>query len=927
MYHVAPAFEGGVPPSAQTGDCNTRELHEKIESLQVRIKELETALAQLQSTFTTEPHPLLVKPHTTTTEHSQSNERISKDNEPEDEDLVDTFGSLTIGTEGETVCESSLSFQTPLILTFSQRKEAETNNKADLGLPIDIILLSRLFPFKNTILGVGNVANDQQVAVFFISMAIYVLGDPKHPMYHPDARRYYHLSRVSMSLGEELFSTFNIMIDDPDGPNRAWGALGLAIRLAQMSIDCRVATSDLISIDRDNEQWNKYPEQAERRRRIWWDLVLYETIYGFAMGRPRAIYPASVTFLSLNFSTDNSSSDITIQKCQRIARMKARHHHVSDYKLHATKWIAGCLGSVLDEAFAVKPPPYSSILNVPSLGHLMKGDDSEIGPEVLLRSLSTTGLREIAKQPYEPLSSKYAISVLAVHYSSTLLLHGISRSSHIVEQVCLSAIVIKSPGCSLAPSSLTEIDRIKDTLTGPTIVKLHEQAHLAMNKYNEGKWSRNASVDGPDADVMKFIGRTDFAPAKQQDVTVKIATENPFENEAHSMLFEYMKQFETQPEKPTGTPTSTPHFIPGNSIFSYDMPGLGNSIGSFDSHTANRPLRQIDIVNDLVPSSESATTTSQMSHSTRWPSSHQHNSPHTPTPIQGDSSNIPSQDFLFQDLLLDQGTGLGQANQQPSQDQIWEQFLSSLIYDELGNLYVPRHTLMSLASSSHIRATFSALICRDVLPATWTCGIDSYYRFILSNTRDLHEKIEALQNRIKELEAALAQLQSKSLKAATESLRSDDETTKYTESDDEDLVDTFGSLTIDPEGKSIQRNEDDPTSNTNTDPELPVDILLLSKLSPLKSVHEAEDVTRALIRSYLPPRDVAYDTSSAVWNEFRQMIFEPVYTPELKASDQQIALFFMSMALCMLSDPSQLVYHPNGRRYYHLSRASISLSE
>jgi hypothetical protein len=111
-------------------------------------------------------------------------------------------------------------------------------------------------------------------------MAIFVLSDPTRSMYHPDAHRYYHLSRVSMSLGEvtitllqvptrshfflgyisvtfficdtipgklphilfessllhnwkQLFSTFNMTVDDPSGPNRAWGALGLAIRLAQ----------------------------------------------------------------------------------------------------------------------------------------------------------------------------------------------------------------------------------------------------------------------------------------------------------------------------------------------------------------------------------------------------------------------------------------------------------------------------------------------------------------------------------------------------------------------------------------------------------------------------------------------------------------------------------------------------------------------
>jgi hypothetical protein len=83
-------------------------------------------------------------------------------------------------------------------------------------------------------------------------------------------------------------------------------------------------------------------------------------------------------------------------------------------------------------------------------------------------------------------------------------------------------------------------------------------------------------------------------------------------------------------------------------------------------------------------------------------------------------------------------------------------------------------------------------------------------RFILSNTQELHNKIEALQSRIKELEAALALLQSKvtsephplltrSLKAATEGLASKDNGTD----DEEDLVDTFGSLTIDTKGETV----------------------------------------------------------------------------------------------------------------------------
>ncbi|PVG02745.1 hypothetical protein CPB86DRAFT_539882 [Serendipita vermifera] len=470
---------------------NTQELHDKIEALQARIKELEAALAQLQSKVTSEPHPLLARSLKAATEGLQSDDETTKDNESDDEDLVDTFGSLTIDPEGKTVWYGPHAGSEFLI----PWKDNDATTNTHLELPVDILLLSRLFPFKNVheaedvirdsirsylpprdvayesiykvysklawatslaiweefrrmildpIYSPGHTANDQQVAILFINMALCVLADPTRPMYHPDSHRYYHLSRVSMSLGEDilqshslyavqylaLFSNFNLMIDDPNGPNRAWGALGLAVRLAQMA-----------GLHRDNEQWDKYPEQAEYRRRIWWDLVSCETVFGFAMGRPRATYPAY-------YDTKLPKDDEDEGKSPSFSRLGYR-------------WIADCLGSVLDEAFAVKPPAYATILkldkivrdwnfaNLPPFNQLPKTEDSEVDPKALIQSLSTTGLREIAlmylhrryfvealtKRSNEPFRSKYAMSVLAVHRSATALLQGILHSACTAERI------------------------------------------------------------------------------------------------------------------------------------------------------------------------------------------------------------------------------------------------------------------------------------------------------------------------------------------------------------------------------------------------------------------------------------------------------------------------------------------------------------
>jgi hypothetical protein len=75
----------------------TKELHLEIEKLQARIKELEVALAELQSHVSSKPHPLLAQYSKVKTE------RPGPDSAEDEDDLIDTFGSLTIDTNGETV--------------------------------------------------------------------------------------------------------------------------------------------------------------------------------------------------------------------------------------------------------------------------------------------------------------------------------------------------------------------------------------------------------------------------------------------------------------------------------------------------------------------------------------------------------------------------------------------------------------------------------------------------------------------------------------------------------------------------------------------------------------------------------------------------------------------------------------------------------
>lgn len=647
---------------------NTKELHDEIGSLRSRVKELESALESLQTQLTPQPHALLQESLKVVAETLQPVEKDIKSEPPEDENLIDTFGSLTIDHRGQTTWHgphAGSEFFIPRNGIYSMPPAAPSQ------LPLDLLLLSKHFPYK-TVYEAENIVrqqlrarlppkqvaydsallyhtrlawtaapgvweefveyvlkpayegdpseNDEPVAVLFIVLAISMLLDPTLPAFHPEAIQYYHLSRISINLGEDLFqsksllaiqylqllSFYNGVSNEPNGPDKAWVATSMAIRLAQMA-----------GLHRDNKQWDAYPEQAERRRRIWWDLVLFETVSGFALGRPRAI-------TAKHFDTKLPHDDEDEGKAPSFNRTKYR-------------WVADGIGAILDEAFGVRAPSYNVTLNldkkmrdwplesIPSVDDICHNRPLDINERfmiLLMRSFATTGLREIAllylhrryfiealvRRPSEPLRSKYAMSVLAVHRSAVLVLQGIQRLDGLIGKllpriffmwlhglsayVCLCAIVIKSPGCSLSRSCLVEIDSTKDLFARvtayrvshaqPAIAKLYEQAHLSMALYREGKWppqtqtpGEMASVD-PDIDVMRFAGRPGFVsapdPPETTTNTPEYSAAGSSPGQAHPLLFEYLKKFQSDSEG-EGQGPACATFPPEQSMMPAIMPG------------------------------------------------------------------------------------------------------------------------------------------------------------------------------------------------------------------------------------------------------------------------------------------------------------------------------------------------------------------
>ncbi|PVG02750.1 hypothetical protein CPB86DRAFT_541207 [Serendipita vermifera] len=285
------------------------------------------------------------------------------------------------------------------------------------------------------------------------------------------------------------------------------------------------------------------------------------------------------------------------------------------------------------------------------------------------------------------------------------IVSGIISLVSVLMSVCLCAIVIKSPGCPLAQSSLLEIDQSKDFFTQvtvycishaqPTIMKLHKQAHLTMAQYREGKWPVTEPRDEAATDVTKFIGRSNFAPpTRQREVVPSISNDQGevfLPTGTHPTMFEYVKQFEKQVDRSEST-QQTNVIQGGTSTFAQEQGMLSSNVFGMTKdmqYSGSVPLtiiqRDAITTNDLEASGGvQASLATQASESINWPSNGFYEDLSSDlTSLQGYANNGISQPLVHDNLYLAQGTDPFQPSEQLSQDQVWEQLLSVLIPSDM----------------------------------------------------------------------------------------------------------------------------------------------------------------------------------------------------------------------------------------------------
>ncbi|KAJ7610086.1 fungal-specific transcription factor domain-containing protein [Roridomyces roridus] len=397
--------------------ANTEELHDRIENLCGRIRELEDALRALQETVSDRPHPLLRTdllhlksrsqpatggPSPVSSEQSTLVDEFS-DPAPrsEEENFIDSFGTLTIGLHGEgnflgQTARSEYLFRalsktpfTPVIPPprLSRRIIELSCNDSDvvdqeLGqeiyehlpplsealtlmevylehgayLPTNLERKELLDGVLEVVYRAGsfqNLKSHQTLPLLFGVFATAALLDPKRPPYSMESREYYYLARAALSIAspmrEATIPAIQALIhmvqyldlSDWEGSssNSAWLYIGTAIRLAYG-----------IGLHLDSSRWSLCDDWGQQRRRVFWQLFIADSCLSFSLGRPASL---STPYVDASYPDDT--------QCPGDVPVADRDKEIG-YFLWMCKY-SNLMQSV-STAFGAKPPSYSTVLSL-----------------------------------------------------------------------------------------------------------------------------------------------------------------------------------------------------------------------------------------------------------------------------------------------------------------------------------------------------------------------------------------------------------------------------------------------------------------------------------------------------------------------------------------------------------------------------------
>ncbi|KAG8834954.1 hypothetical protein FRC17_006257 [Serendipita sp. 399] len=546
---------------------NYIELHKQVDDLRSRVRELEEALAASQSSR----HPA---EHSSQGSHSSARKNAlnSADN-PEEHSLPMEFDALMVSPTGmqqwlgstalsewfvkpekDKLPEAAALYKPTNITmmhgepmafspnSLSQDQLAEYRRTAIAALPdpdtfhrivsiyyeqvawlYNPVPRTRLMEIAHPLLyGTPDHINAHEISTVHSILALGYLFDLSKPPGSPEVYKHASMSKFSISL-ECIFARttvstieayllrliFLLFDRDRAAPMQVYGHLGIVWRLIVS-----------IGMHRDPARWHFDNAECQRRRRIFWDFVAFDTWQCMSWGRPSSVtsnvYDCRVPWLDEN--------DVEGEE-QRFQRW--RFIFVRDILLDVLAHCTTCgatptIGTVMKldkrirdyQLFGMSSQPQADSTQPVQATVYQRNIMFCIKESVICflhRPFFVSALNENLR---DPLRSRFAGSCLALHASATALLgrgHALLDYQPHVSRffvwwgqaftsiVALGALVIKAPGSTLAPSSLSEIliaekaferaaEGFKASRLLPSIRKLRERAQAAIDDYNSGRY-------------------------------------------------------------------------------------------------------------------------------------------------------------------------------------------------------------------------------------------------------------------------------------------------------------------------------------------------------------------------------------------------------------------------------------------------------
>ncbi|KAF9561089.1 hypothetical protein CPC08DRAFT_664768 [Agrocybe pediades] len=494
--------------------AGAEQLHEKISELSDRVRQLEEAVEVLQAKVSNEPHPLLA-PALLKIKTSQelygsppSHPATTSVTETRDENLRLSVGSLTLNTQ-PPYAEGSRPAIDVLPATMPNVKPDILQLSATFPFPwaVDVSIRKRIrdeLPPKSEALRLCEQARDnalwqfnidssetflpnllhycyetgiealspRRLALLLMHLSIGSLVDLSRPMSTLYGEAYHHLARAAVCeiplMEEPDFDVLHalffmiwyhlIFSDNKKAIGYAWNLMGFVAKLAQG-----------LGLHKESPRLKVIPEEHEKRRAVFWELLNMDCRMSLSLGRPPSI---SLNHVDVKPPT-YVGPGLYVPKWEIV------------YHEWKNNFFRQCLTPMLEAMVAAEQPDYAIIMDldksvrdfgIPSL--LDEQQQNEVNPRFLVMQRGLVAMsREIAllqlhrryftEAMNRPgsfnLNHEYAASVIATYHGAANLISAVEAVYNQEAQLSVrflyfwfnsfSAIVTLALLISRAPSS------------------------------------------------------------------------------------------------------------------------------------------------------------------------------------------------------------------------------------------------------------------------------------------------------------------------------------------------------------------------------------------------------------------------------------------------------------------------------------------